>query len=108
MNDRKPICLLIATLLLVVEAALIAHQSLKSGQNNMGTYPADFPFFLFVFLPVCILNNLLGLALVIASLLRHEKFRLGAYACLALFLIPLIIFAIALSPNAAVAQSLKH
>jgi hypothetical protein len=87
MKPRRPICLAIAVVLMVAEMAIILY---LMGNNKYVpcAVPSDFVFVVFTVIPLCAICNLLGLALSISSLVRHETYRIGAYACLILFILP--------------------
>lgn len=68
--------------------AIVGYDPYPHGPNE-GGLPANFGTGLIV-AAVFALLYVVGLGLVIASLIRGEKFRTGAYACLFLYLLPLI------------------
>ena len=94
MSERKPICLSLAAAYPVLLCgyflfcAIFIHDPYPQGPNE-GGLPANFGIGLIV-AAVFILLYFMGLGLVIASLIRREKFRSGAFACLFVYLLPLI------------------
>jgi hypothetical protein len=95
MNDRKPICLYLAAAYpallcgYFLFCAIFINNTYPHGGNE-GGLPANFGTGLVV-LAIMALLYVIGLTLVIASLLRGEKFRRGAWICLAIYLLPAAI-----------------
>ena len=95
MNERKPICLYLAAtypaLLFsyFLFCAMFIHSGYPQGSNE-GGLPANFGVGLIV-AAIFVVFYFVGLIMVIASLLRVEKFRQAAWACLVIYLLPLAI-----------------
>jgi hypothetical protein len=85
MNERKPICSALSFIFLFSIGAIWFYLAILKPDGadpdsiDMGS-AVEFFFLLCLLYPV-------GLGLVIASLIRRERFRIAAFACLSLYLL---------------------
>jgi hypothetical protein len=95
MNDRKPICFYFAVsypallFCYFLFCAIFIHEPYPYGPNE-GGLPANFGIGLIV-AALFVIFYFIGLIMIIASLVRGEKFRNFAWTCLAIYLLPALV-----------------
>jgi len=92
MDDRKPICLIIAAAYpgIVVVYLLFSFLFLPRVETNNGGLPANFGTGLII-AAIFGLLYLVGVIFLIASFIRQEPYRNWAFACLGLYSFPVLI-----------------